>query len=102
MTPEAELQALKDLVQSDGWQVLQAHLEQAWGDSACLDEIDKAIKGVDPIDELAVTKRIRDTFKGVRAEASWVTKRISELEGAIKKKPIAIVDRFKGLRRVPS
>lgn len=104
MTPEAELQALKDLVASDGWQVVQAHVEQAWGDRACLDKIDEALaKGTAIEDELAVTKRIRDTFRGVRAEAAWVRRRITELEAIVKAqrgRP-AVFDRFAGLRRTP-
>lgn len=104
MTHEAELQALKDLVESDGWKVLQAHVAQAWGDAACLQQIDATLaKDHDPGDEIAITRRIRDTFKGVRAEASWVRSRITELEGIVKDKKEArsFVDRFAGLRRVP-
>jgi hypothetical protein len=101
LTPDAELQALKDLVVSDGWQVLQAHLETAWGSDACLAAIDQALLRAAPEDELAITKRIRDTFKGVRAEASWVTQRVSELETGLKHKPVSIVDRFLQHRRVP-
>lgn len=100
-TPEAELQALKDLVACDGWDVLQDHLDTAWGDTACLAAIDHALEHAPPEDELAITKRIRDTFKGVRAEASWVRRRIAELETALKHKPTSIVDRFAQLRRVP-
>lgn len=100
-TPEAELQALKDLVACDGWDIYQAHIAHAWGADACIAAIDMAITNVTPDDELAVTKRIRDTFKGVRAEATWATQRIAELEGAIKHKPIATVDRFLQFRRGP-
>lgn len=104
-TPESELQALKDLVACDGWDLLRAHLDTAWGPEACLERIDAAIKDLRPGDELAelaVTKRIRDTFKGVRAEARWVEHRILELEAIVKErqKP-SLVDRFAGLRRVP-
>lgn len=105
LTPESELQALQDLVACDGWDVLQTHLDRAWGAEACIEAIDKAIKDLRPGDELAelaVTKRIRDTFKGVRAESGWVTHRIQELQAIVaeRKKP-AILDRFAGFRRVP-
>lgn len=101
-TPEAELQALQDLIACDGWDVLQEHLASAWGAEACLARIDDALTGVGPEDELAITKRIRDTFKGVRAEASWVKQRIAELEAAVKTRKASgsIVDRFAHLRRV--
>lgn len=100
-TPEAELQALKDLVACEGWDILQAHLETAWGSDACLAQIDKTLEKAAPEDELAITKRIRDTFKGVRAEARWVLQRIAELEAALKDKRPSIADRFVNLRRVP-
>lgn len=100
-SPEAELQALQELVTCDGWDVLQAHLDAAWGAEACLAAIDAALtKHVRPEDELAVTKRIRDTFKGVRAEAGWVKQRIAELETAVKAKAATPTeDRFAHLRR---
>jgi hypothetical protein len=100
---EAELQALKEMVAGEGWQIVQEHLESAWGDSACMAQIDRAIDKAAPEDELAITKRIRDTFKGVRAEARWVTQRIQELEDGIKAKTTkSVVDRFTGFRRGPT
>lgn len=100
-TPEAELEALKDLVASDGWQVLQEHLAQAWGPEAYERAIDGALaKDHDPSDEIAITRRIRDTFKGVRAEAAWVTTRIGELQAAVKRKHAPSVDPFAHVRRV--
>jgi hypothetical protein len=99
---EAQLEALKELAASEGWAIYQEHVAQAWGAEECLEQIDKALVGASPEEELAITKRIRDTFKGVRAEATWVSRRITALEAIVKeqRKP-ALVDRFAGLRRVP-
>lgn len=105
MTPAAELAALTALVESDGWRLVRLHLDQAWSDAACLEQIDKALErgSHSAEEELAITRRIRDTFKGVRAEARWVEQRIADLKGALENANTraSIVDRFKGLRRVP-
>lgn len=104
-TPEAELEALKELVASEGWTILQEHVASAWGSEAFERTLEEELtKDRSMSDQLALTKRIQDTFKGVRAEARWVALRILQLEAVIaeaKKQHATPLDRYAEFRRVP-
>lgn len=81
LSHDEELQALRELVISDGWRVYLQHMQQAWGSEAFEEKLNSELEGL-PIDERgSVTDRMRDTFRGVRAQARWPDFRIKELEG---------------------
>ena len=96
MTPDAQLAALKDLVESDGWKLYLAHVAEAWGPEAFERALDQALDGADPADETAVTRRMRDTFKGVRADVTWPETTIAVLS---KPKASVVDDVFARFRR---
>jgi len=89
-TAQAELDALTSLIESEGWQILTEHHEQCWGPVAFEAQVDQHPDEV---------RRIRDTFKGVRAEHHWVQDRIAALQKAVSR--TALVDAFRDLRRGP-
>lgn len=78
-----EREALTALLESDGWTLLKARLEQEWGAEAYARQIDQAI---------ASAKANRDTAEGeiselgaacraVRVFMQWPEKRVRELKG---------------------
>ena len=96
MTPDAERQALIDMLRSDGWAIFAKHMAEAWGPAAYEHWIDKELdKPHDPVDEIAITRRIRDTFKGVRVSLKWPEERVKALTET---KPAGVFD---GFRRGP-
>lgn len=99
LTPEAERTALEDMLRSDGWVVFQRHMAARWGAEEYERTVDAALEAKhDPVDEIAITRRIRDTFKGVRASMKWPEERVKALKDAPKE---TLTDRFAGLRRGP-
>jgi hypothetical protein len=80
-TPDATRQALEDMLRSDGWEVFESHMAIAWGAEAFERSVDQELeKNGDPMNEVAVTRRIRDTFKGVRASLKWPEEQIRKLK----------------------
>lgn len=99
LTPEAERTALEDMLQSEGWAIFTAHMDKAWGADAFEHHIDTELKKEgDPMNEIAITRRIRDTFKGVRASLKWPKDRIDVLKQA---PGHTLMDQFAHLRRGP-
>lgn len=86
-TPESERAALEDLLQSEGWAIFTAHMGAAWGPEAYERQIDAALDGAPTDDEPAITRRIRDTFKGVRASLKWPEERVRTLKDAKAQEP---------------
>lgn len=92
-----EQDALRALLESDGWTLLSAHLEREWGAEAYARQIDGAIakarqardSAEQDIGELGAAAR------AVRLFALWPTRRLAELK-AEKPKPAGV---FAGLRR---
>lgn len=97
LTAEAERVALEDLLKSDGWQVFKAHMDLAWGAEEFERRVDSELdkERADPMQELAVTKRIRDTFKGVRASLKWPDERLRALKDGTATKPKGIFGEFR-------
>lgn len=100
---QAERRALEDLLQSDGWKLFAAHMATAWGPEEYERKLDALLEAADtrgalsPDEEIALTRRVRDTFKGVRASMRWPEERVRQLVDATKPKEGAF-DRF---RRTP-
>lgn len=67
------------MLQSEGWQIFMDHVRQAWGPDAFETAIDRVLAETPPDQELAVTSRMRDTFKGVRADLRWPEERVRVL-----------------------
>jgi hypothetical protein len=98
VTPDAERTALEDMLRSEGWAIFTAHMGIAWGPEAYERAIDGELeKNRDPMDEIAITRRIRDTYKGVRASLLWPTERVK----ALKDTKSGRSDGFAGFRRGP-
>lgn len=100
-TPEAECAALEDLLRSEGWELYVAQMKAAWGPEAYERRLDDALDGnVAPTDELAITRRIRDTFKGVRATLAWPEERVRALKDGQRTVTAKAGDAFQQFRRV--
>jgi LDH2 family malate/lactate/ureidoglycolate dehydrogenase len=92
-----ELEALSALLASDGWALFLAAVEQTHGDTACMQQIDNALKAVDRGDHEAVqdtVQQIRARAKAVQAMVRVPGERVKQLK-AKKEKP----GMFQGLRR---
>lgn len=83
-SPDSERQALEDLLRSDGWAIVMEQMQSAWGAEAYERRLDDTLDGAKAEDELAITRRIRDTFKGVRASFKWPEERVRTLKAAPK------------------
>jgi hypothetical protein len=88
-TPDAERQALEDLLMSDGWRVYKEHVAIAWGPAACEQALRDAKQNSDPAEWPFESVRILDSFAGMRAELTWPEKRHEALKAA---KPAATVN----------
>lgn len=65
-TPQAIRSALEDLVQSEGWTLLQEMVDAQFGSAAQLQQIDQAMTALEPADtmgQLAVVTQIRAASK---------------------------------------
>lgn len=101
LTPEAEREALKAMVQSEGWHIFMAHMNAAWGPAACEAALREA-KKLSPPDEWPFeSTRILDSFAGMRASVRWPDERIRQLGEATKAASAKLVDTFAKLRRGP-
>lgn len=95
-----ELDDLQQLVQSEGFTRFQAHVEQEWGATAQVRQIDAALRELKPGEydaELMTVSQIRAAAIQVQRIARWPVTRIAELKGA-KPKPLNPMDL---LRRRP-
>ena len=83
MTATEQQHALTDLLESDGWKLYLEQVAERWGPEASEQAIDAALADCPPDEEKALVSRIRDTFKGVRAQVQWPAERVRSLkEGA--------------------
>lgn len=99
LTPDAERQALKELLESDGWAIYAQRGEEAWGSAACERALRESRKTTDPADWPFESTRILDTFEAMRAELRWPAERIRMIESGEKTLKQTVVDRFAHLRR---
>lgn len=79
MTPSEERQTLTDMLQSDGWRLFKAHIDQEFGADAYERTIDDALADSPAEDERYRVARIRDTFKAARKAMRWPDERVREL-----------------------
>lgn len=94
-TPEAQIAALTELLQSDGWRLLTALVEQTYSAEACLAEIDRAMTELQPgDDERAVVTQIRAAFKAARVVLDLPQERLRTLKAGTKQQARTITDRF--------
>lgn len=78
-----ELDALKALIASDGWQLYQQAIRGAWGAEACMRQIDQALAGLPRGDQDAVNdtvQQIRASARAVQAMATWPESRVQTLQ----------------------
>jgi hypothetical protein len=101
LTPEAERQALEELVQSDGWHILMAHMDEAWGPEACEAALRDAKKNATPEEWPFETTRILDAFAAMRANVRWPQERIRALKDGAPARVLKarIMDPFQKFRR---
>lgn len=96
----AEREALQDLLQSDGWRVLQRLVEENYSSERCLHAIDAAMSELAPGDsEVAVVTQIRATWKAAPAILDLPATRLRALQSA---QAPPKVDPFALFRRKPS
>ena len=98
LSPDAEREALKAMVQSEGWRIFMAHIDDRWGAAACEAALRDSVKSVTPEEWPFESRRILDAFAGMRADVRWPEARIRTLGDAKKPGPL---DRFAGLHRRP-
>lgn len=99
LSPEAEQQALKDLLESDGWAIYVRRGSSAWGPEACEQALREARKNADPAEWPFESMRILDTFAAMRAELSWPAERLRSLVSGEAVLRTKAADRFATLRR---
>lgn len=82
-----ELEALKALIESDGWALYQAHLEREWGPAAYAQRIDTAMASAKAARESAEQDlyELGAAARAVRIFASWPVKRIQDLRTKVEK-----------------
>lgn len=84
-------QALDELVQSDGWAILQELLEDRFGNARQLAEIDAVMRGTKPAELDAALNvsvpQIRATANGARLVLSMVEERRKRADVEVKQKP---------------
>jgi hypothetical protein len=98
-TPQAQMTALTELVQSDGWRILSDLVNETYSADACLAEIDHAMTELRPgDDERAVVTQIRAAFKAARVVLELPHSRIRTLKAGEKHERKTIADRFTDLR----
>lgn len=76
------LDALKQLVASEGWQAFRAHAEQQWSDRFVLDRIRQAVSGMPAGDELSQHESARNVLAAGEAVAQllkWPEQEIQKL-----------------------
>jgi hypothetical protein len=93
----ANLHAVQEMLQSDGWQVFETWIDQEWGDGATLRKVEASV-GRQPMgDQDAVTdstQHVLSQQKAVRAMVQLPRSRVQ----ALSEKPKS----FNPLRRGPS
>jgi hypothetical protein len=67
-TEQGVRDALRDLLQSDGWRLFREFCEQQYGDEACIEQIDRALGALPLGDQDAV----QDSIRQIRASATAV------------------------------
>lgn len=66
----ADVVALKDLLESDGWRMFLTMIDQEWGADATLGKIEKVLQQIPPGQQLAVddaTQQVLAAQRAVRA-----------------------------------
>jgi DNA-binding transcriptional regulator GbsR (MarR family) len=96
-----ERQALEDMVQSHGWAIFQAHVAKVWGPEAFESAVARALAECPPDEERALTSRIHDTFKGVRATLKWPEEQLKALKAGADRQKAVAADPFALFRRGP-
>jgi hypothetical protein len=85
LTPDAQLDALTEMVQSVGWQVYMQHVEAAWGPVAMEAALRAAKQNSTPEEWPFDSTRILDTFEAMRADLRWPEAQIEVLRKAVKR-----------------
>lgn len=78
-----EREALKDLVESDGWQLFLSAVHAEWGPAAQLAQIDRALQDLPPGDQDAVNmqvQQIRSAANAITNALRWPTLRLAQLK----------------------
>lgn len=97
---EAQLEALRDLVRSEGWRLFTRHMERSWGAAACEQALRESRAKCDPSEWPFESARILDTFAGMRSSFKWPEEQIKSLTAGQHAK--TLTERFTGLRRAPA
>jgi hypothetical protein len=85
LSPDAERQALDELVSCDGWPIFRALVQQAYGPEAQIRAIDEAMTQLRPGDsELAVVTQIRASGKTALTVLDLPASRLRQLQQGLK------------------
>lgn len=102
-TPQAERDALEQLLASEGWAIVKEMVQAAHGPEAFERAFDDALRGVKPSEvldfERAVTPQIRAAFQAARGVIAMVESRVAALKDAERSPKAA--GRFGAFRRGP-
>jgi len=107
MTPDEEKQALRDLVESDGWRLYLDQIEAETGPRAFQRAIDAALETCTPEQERGMTSRISEAFKRARRLVLWPEERLRALTEPPKPADAPALNselyrQFKGMRHAPT
>lgn len=78
----SDLDALKDLLDSDGWELFTKAAAEQWGAEACIRHIDAALASVDRGDfdaQRETVAQIRASARAVEALVQWPKLRMEQL-----------------------
>lgn len=88
MSPEAntetrqiEKDAFTHLLETDGWRLFLAYVEQSWGAEACIQKIDRALQELKPGDEggeRMTVLQIRAAARQIQALTRYPAERIAQ------------------------
>jgi hypothetical protein len=86
--------ALRDLIQSPGWQLLADHVERTWGPTGYGREMQRAIASIPPgperMYELAqIADRVEATARAIHEMMKWPTEQLHRLAPAKEKSPLS-------------
>lgn len=91
--------ALRQLIESDGFRLFLDHVRTQWGAAAINRKTKEALKTLSPSDHSAAIQAIHGTAESIVALFAWPEDEYERLAGAERSK--APVDRFAPHRRTP-
>lgn len=82
------VEALTELLASDGWKLFQQAMAEQWGPSSQLRQIDRALEAIPPGDQEAVNQtvqQIRSSGNAINNALRWPSEQLQRLKATERK-----------------